>query len=279
MEPTPSSLIIWRRLSHLASVLVIALLASSILISPERVSADIGPAPSMRLVFDFSAVGAPIQFDEVRLFTCGSDPTCADKEPMWEVPGQRLECDAQGCLVGRVMTGGPYWQVEAVSSDRVRVSPPFERIGFHSVYRLVVLEDSLDVEFESASERAVVESAAYPGPVQLAFLVGIALVATQAIELLVAALYLRATRVTYKMLAAVALVNLLTVPAVWLVAPFIMAEPWVVLVGALLAVTLVEGLLLKALGRGRLSWRRAAALSALMNAASAFLGLLLPIGW
>ena len=274
MNPKSAGPIAGRRLRQWVLALALVFPAFFSLIPLGRAAADIGPRPTLTLVFDFSALASPVEFDEVRLYCC-DDRACTGREPLPGVSGQRLECDGQRCRIA-LLTGCAFWQVEAAAADGVRVSPAFEKSGYYSVYRMVVLEDALAIEFVSASEPGL-EAALYrPGAVYL--LAVLALGATLAVEVVIAAVYLGLVRLPLRLLAAVAGVNVLTLPTVWLVLPFLPVDPWQALALGLVAVVLLEMILLKLLGRGRLPWMHAGVLSALMNAASALLGLALAIG-
>lgn len=276
MNPKSAGPIAGRRLGRWVLIPAIVFPAFLSLIPLSWAAADVGPRPTLTLVFDFSALAAPVEFDEVRLYCC-DDLGCTGRQPLQDVPGQRLECDGQRCRIA-LLTACRLWQVEAAAADGVRVSPAFEKSGYYSVYRMVVLEDTLEIVFVSASEPGL-EAALYrPQAVSLVLLAGLALGATLTVEIVIAAAYLGLARLPLRLLAAVAVVNVLTLPLIWLVVPFLPVDAWLGLAAGLVAVVLVETILLKLLGRGRLSWRHAGVLSALMNAASALLGLTLVPG-
>lgn len=230
----------------------------------------------MRFVFDYSRVATGTRPTEVHLYQCGSDPTCAEMWLLPEVPGQRLECEADTCAVA-LLTATEYYRLEAVFPDRVRSSEPFEKIGFYTTFRVFVLQDALEVVLEEAAEQFFLQEETLPssGPLRVPLeLTGFALLGTLLIETVVGAIYLWRTRRSWIIVLWIILVNLLTVPVVWLVVPVLPLPLPVLIFLPLVVVILVEAAILALLAPRRLRLRGAMALSLLMNLASFIIGVL-----
>ena len=85
------------------------------------------------------------------LYQC-LDLNCNEREILLGVPGQKLECDPEGCRVD-LLTGRAAWQIEILLGEKTLVSPPFEKEGFYSTYLLKISDDDLDVVLLSAKAR------------------------------------------------------------------------------------------------------------------------------
>ena len=131
--------------------MVVLFLIIGFLIPLRSASADIGPKPTFRFIYDFSDLSSSPEIGEVILYQC-LDLNCTEKELLPEVPGQKLECDPEGCSVS-LLTGRVAWQIEIVLGDKSLVSAPFEKEGFYSTYSLKISGDHLGVILLSAKDR------------------------------------------------------------------------------------------------------------------------------
>lgn len=254
--------------------LLIALFFVFAFIQVSNVSADIGPKPSFSFVFDFTALASNPEIEQVILYQC-IDLDCAEREVLPEVPGQKFECDQEGCYVS-LLTGRAAWQIEVVLPDKTLLSKPFEKEGFYSTYQITFTEDQLDIELISASERVGAELGTNPAlqtdSSRRANMV-IAGVLTLLIELPLAALLLILFKAGFKNTIWVLVGNLITIPIVWLVLPTLSLAVWLMSSLVLLTSTGIEGVILGLRGGEKMTWKAAWIISLVINAASFIFGL------
>jgi len=238
-------------------------------------SADIGPSPSLHFIFDFSSLPAEPTIEEFLLYEC-DDISCSTRQLLPEVPGQYLDCDADGCDVWSLLTGGETWQIEVSLADRLLLSEPFIKEGFTSTYNLVFLEDTLRVELVFAVEDTS-EPFQPPGKrnSQTWGLIGMMLVAgvlTILIETPIAAFMFRRLDLPARNLLWVVVGNVLSIPVVWLILPVLLLEDWIITISILLTSTALETLVLGFLGGVRMSWKKALIVSSVINIVSFAVG-------
>lgn len=244
------------------------------LIPLRSVSADIGPKPTFRFIYDFSGLSSPPEIGDVILYQC-LDLNCAEKEVLSEVPGQKLECDPEGCSVS-LLTGRVAWQIEIVLGEKILVSAPFEKEGFYSTYSLKISEDHLDVVLLSAKDRgAVGPDSGSESFIRKAYLTDFLAAGfwTLVIELPLAVLILLLSKSGIKNSLWVLLGNLITIPIVWLLLPLVFMSLLGLLIVAFVTATSIEAVLLAKLGGEKMGWGKAWTISVLINIASTLFGL------
>jgi len=237
--------------------LLIALIFVFAFIQVSNVSADIGPHPSLSFVFDFTALASNPEIEQVILYQC-IDLDCAEREVLPEVPGQKFECDEEGCYVS-LLTGRAAWQIEIVLPDKILLSKPFEKEGFYSTYQITFTENQTNPALQTDSSRR-------------ANMV-IAGVLTLLIELPLAALLLILFKSGFKNTIWVLVGNLITIPIIWLVLPTLSLAVWLMSSLVLLTSTGIEGVILGLRGGEKMTWKAAWIISLVMNAASFIFGL------
>ncbi len=254
--------------------MVVFFLSIGFLIPLRSASADIGPKPTFRFTYDFSALSSPPEIRDVILYQC-LDLDCNEKEVLSDVPGQKLECDPEGCSVS-LLTGRVAWQVEVLLGEKTLISPAFEKEGFYSTYSLKISDDHLDVILLSAKDGVVSTlgnepASSYPYTYLTYFLT--AGLWTLVIELPLAVLILLLSKSGIKNFLWVLLGNLITIPIVWLFLPMVIKSPLGLMVVVFATAATIEAILLAKLGGEKMGWGKAWTISILINIASTLFGL------
>lgn len=239
-----------------------------------QVEADIGPKPSFTFRYDFSEIGEPVHIQDVVLYQC-DDLDCLEKEELWDVPGQGLECDRKGCYTP-VMTGGKAWQIEVVTAEQTRLSQPFIKEGFYSRYDVLLLEDGAEVIFVSASEPSLSSTTTETdsfGNQRNRLVAARAIFFTIFIELPLAAVLLLVLRAGFKNMLWVILGNVVSLALVWFLVPLLPLTAVTTVVLIMLIAVVLEGGVLLGLGGEKILWWKALVISLLINIASTIAGL------
>ena len=229
------------------------------------VLANAAPPPYlMEMRVDYA--GAPEAIVSAELVHC-RDNACADTIPLSDAevyrPAEHITCSGDKCEAWVDPYKYPILQLTLRFADRELRSDPF---AFERQMVIQVRASGLAVKVDQ--------------PELVAWFSG-ALVLTLAIELLVVALYLVARRRSFdrrraaRLLATVALGNLVTVPIVWFAIPATGISGLGAYIAQELFAWIAEAILIRVVNRGTMSMRQALVLSFLMNAASASLFLLL----
>ena len=248
------------------------LLAGLALFLPTRPAhADHGPKPNQTYRFVYQTA-EPIPIWGGQLLDCG-DPACTTSTPIDKRVVAYFLCSTDSCNTTSPTGYAQYQKLVIRFADKTRESAPFthrDNGDSRNQFTVTVRENDLLVA-EDASVYAFIN------PFQLVLFFP-ALVFTVAIELLVAAVYLKATqRLNRRILLWIALVNILSVPVVWFVLPLLHSnaglDTTVVIVLSELFAFAFEAGFLYLTNRSLLSARQVVILSLLMNASSFFLGL------
>jgi hypothetical protein len=107
-----------------------------------RVSADVGPKPSMEFSFNQEFAGPPVTIISGILFEC-EQPDCQDASPLQELGPQRFSCAATVCSA---LSYGfsPYHKLEIHFSDGItRTSNIFKTSQFQASYKVIVRQNDL----------------------------------------------------------------------------------------------------------------------------------------
>ncbi|MFN8383724.1 MAG: hypothetical protein U0V02_17415 [Anaerolineales bacterium] len=165
--------------------------------------ADMGPHPTMDSEFQYNI--APVSMESAKLMFC-QDLDCKTSQ---EVMGP-FRCDLNSCSYS--YGGNTYYKLVVNYSDKTRESNTFQKTRFHSSFRVIVNQDELQVT-EGWS------SLPYdPGSHFLIFLVALAI--TIPIELLVASMIFKTIKQSFYP-AIIVKANLISLPILWFVFPFI----------------------------------------------------------
>ncbi|HVO71939.1 MAG TPA: hypothetical protein VMT24_17945 [Aggregatilineaceae bacterium] len=220
----------------------------------------------MKLVFQ----GAPVAVVSVELVEC-DDSACASGKPQ-QVGPQRIACDVTRCT-SRAYGYSTYQKLIITFADRTRASNVFTKRAFYASYTITVTDTALQVEEDMLA--AFGNFALVGGTQGNVFLPSVLL--TIIVETLVAGAYLLISHQPRRVLLWVPVVNLITVPVVWLLvrSPVLTDSTGFKLLGAEVGAVLIEALLLRLFSRNALSLRHALTVSVLMNVMSFMAGYLL----
>lgn len=260
-----------RKIYRLVSFMLLFVVA---LIPIKDAQADIGPHPTFFFEFDFSALDETPAVKDVILYTC-QDENCAEKEELWDVPGQTFYCNQKNCSA-TLMTGGPVWQIEVQLEDRTLTSEPFTKEGFYSHYSLVFLPEKVEVVFVSAAEPSVSNTTTVTGSDGDEFQqidIARAILFTIFVELPLTALFLLIFKARFLDILWVLLGNVLSLAGAWFLVPLLPLDAFAVTVIVLLMAILIEWVVLGWLSGERITWFKAAVISLVINLASTFAGL------
>ncbi|MCX6029062.1 MAG: hypothetical protein NT169_07135 [Chloroflexi bacterium] len=251
--------------------------------------ADVGPKPSVDVEVRWN--GGPVA-DETfyaQMLTCyapdvqpndrcGFDgPLCAKfagltvAEPAegctWRLQGPPMirggECRAGQCSFSYFLPERFRLAVYLPAADRLFVSNPVTRTGLRSSYRLDLAEDGSASLVETT---ALLRRSHFGGAL-------IALLLSLLIELPLGYGFVRLTHSPRRALRGVAIGNLLTVPALWLIVAAVPAGAFLLtLILAEVGAMIVEGAIIAGLTRGRMKPALAFAMSLTLNFFSFLLG-------
>jgi type III secretory pathway component EscU len=144
-------------------------------------------------------------------------------------------------------------------SDRTRESNVFKAGSYHARFDVRVTDTGL-----------VVEEKTIQAVERLPFFLA-ALVLTLIIEVLAALIFLLATKRPKSVLKSVVMANLISLPVVWFIFPFLKVFLLVVVLSELFAIV-VEGYIIHSLNKPTMSLKQSFILSIVMNATSFVLG-------
>ncbi|MBN2556929.1 MAG: hypothetical protein JXA97_13405 [Anaerolineales bacterium] len=257
------------------ALLTLLFLALVLYAPPPDASADIGPKPTMAFSWDLSAWETAPLIGQVNLYACGDDVSCSEPQLVEEMGAQRMTCDESGCFAMLYSSGG-YWQLEVQINDGILLSEPFEKIGYDSDYRVVFHPDRMEIVHLPPPDSIVLESGRSFESSALAVTLislGLALTATLAIELIIAAVFIKRKSLPWRLLALTLLGNIITVPIVWLFVPGLFGDIYIAFALQFMTAFLLESMLYRILGGKSLAWRGSFQLSFWTNLGSEFIGL------
>jgi len=174
--------------------------------------------------FDLQYNIDPIDVEDASLFFC-EDPDCKDS---LEVLGP-FGCDQYYCSYH--YGGSGYYKLVIDFADKTRESNIFQKTTYNASYTVTVNQDGLQVT-ENPSPVPYETESQVPG-----FLIALAI--TLPIELLVAWIFTRLTKKSFKAWV-ILIANLITLPLVWFVFPLIPLNSFVVLLLAEIFALLFE---------------------------------------
>lgn len=226
--------------------------------------ADAGPHPSMEFIFRYSINSTPVE-ESAKLIFC-HDADCKINQ---EVMGP-FRCSNNSCSYMYGSNG--YYKLVVIFSDKTRESNIFQKTRFNSSYVVTVNQDNLYVT-ETWS------GLPYELYRQIALFI-VALIITLPSELLVAKIFFKRINQPYNSICIVK-ANLISLPIVWFVFPFILLDSFVVILLAEIFALLFEAWYIHRNDTNRISYVTAFCVSLIMNltsfSLSVFLSMLLYI--
>ena len=242
-------------------ILSLAIVGALILVAAPAY-ADVGPKPTMNFIFVYQI--APVAIVGGEQIEC-QDVACTTNHPLQELGPQRFVCQSGGCS-SMAYGYSPYHKLVIRFADRTRESNIFQMSGFSGDFAVTVHEQDLSV-------RQTYTAASIFDPVRVILFFPIALVSTVFVELVVALIYLLVRKLPLRILLWVLVGNLLSVPVVWFVIPFLGLEPTPTTLLSELFAVVFEALFIYLFSRKRVSLSGIVILSLIMNAASYLIGL------
>jgi hypothetical protein len=251
--------------------------------------ADVGPKPSVDVAVRWNAGPVADATFYAQMLTCkppgvGATAQCGFEDPVcerfialelpepaegctWRLQGPPMvwggQCGAGQCSFSYFLPERFRLAVYLPSADRLFVSNPVTRTGLRSSYRLDLAEDGAANLVETT---ALLRRSHLGG----AF---IALLLSLLIELPLGYGFVRLTHSPRRALRGVALGNLLTVPALWLIVAAAPGSAFLLTLGlAEVGAVIVEGGIIAGLTRGRMKPGLAFAMSLALNFFSFLLG-------
>ena len=194
----------------LSCVFILALIIS-FFIPLTSALADTGPNPKMDFEIQYNIVSVSVE--SAKLMFCEDLDCKVGQEvlgPFW--------CDQNSCSYR--YGGNGYYKLAITYSDKIRESNVFQKTRFNSSYTVIVNQDGLQIT-ENWSGLPY-----EPGSQIKVFLIALAI--TIPIELLVAGIFLKMRKQPYKAIIIIT-ANLITLPIVWFVFPFIRLDGFAVI--------------------------------------------------
>ena len=183
----------------------------SLCIPLTHVLADTGPNPKMDFEIQYNI--ASVSVESAKLMLCDDLDCKASQEvlgPFW--------CDQNSCSYR--YGGNAYYKLVITYSDRPRESNVFQKSRYNSSYTVIVNQDGLQVT-ENWSGLPY-----EPGSQIKVFLIALAI--TFPIEMSVAWVFLKMRKKPFKAIIIIT-ANLITLPIVWFVFPFIRLDGFAVI--------------------------------------------------
>jgi hypothetical protein len=243
-----------RNLGILGSLLLLLMVGAGTLALVLTAHADEGPKPSADFEFEYEIDRVPIV--DGQLLKC-EDKNCTQSHPLEELGPQRFRCSDYSCT-SQAYGYGRYLKLVITFEDRVRESNVFEKRSFEAMFIVTVTQSGLKVR-----EKTVIFTGEFI----------FALIFTLSSETLVASFFWRRYSLPIRRLVGVPIASLITLPIIWFGFTRLFWDDYVVIgLGEIFAVVF-EAAFLYVINRGKLTRRRAAVLSLVMNAVSFLLGL------
>jgi hypothetical protein len=225
---------------------------------PQAVCADAGPKPSMTFKFVYETT-QPVTLVGGEQMQC-DDAACSRSRALGQAGPQRLSCQQEGCR-SNAYGYAPYQKLVLQFSDKTRESNVFETGAFNGTYTVRVTDEGLIVQEVSPT---------FSASRLISF--GIALAVTLVLELVVALLFAVFTKTSKRILLAVLVANLFSLPLVWFVFPLLKIALLAVVLSEVFAIVF-ETVVLRGISHKHISWGKALVLGILMNVVSFLPGL------
>lgn len=224
---------------------------------PSLVLADIGPKPSMGFNFEYDLSGE-ISIVDGQLIEC-EDKLCKNSSPLAEMGPQRFTCQQNTCSS---MSYGykPYHKIVINFTDKQRESNIFKHSAFNSFFNVKVTHDNLLV-----IDKSPITSRYRLSGFLLAFFL------TIIIELIVAFIYTRIHKTPSRLLKAVLLGNIISIPIMWFIYPLFKFIPYIYFAFEVVVIT-IESIIIFKMNKELISKQEAFKLGIIMNIISIIIG-------
>lgn len=231
-----------------------------LLISPMLVSADLGPKPTMKFNLQYETQNQ-ITLLGGEQYQCG-DKNCEDIKPLGKLGPQRFTCQDNFCS-SLAYGYYPYQKLVLNFSDKSRESQIFHTESFNAEFNVKVTDSNLIID----ETTPITSRGRFPSFIK-------ALIITLILELLVALIYLSATKISKKIILYVLIANIISLPIVWFLFPSIQIIPLVFLIFVISEVFAVvfEAYFIYYFNKKIISLKKSFILSIIMNMVSLFVG-------
>jgi hypothetical protein len=228
--------------------------------------ADLGPKPSMMFNFEYKI--PVVRIISGTQFEC-NDSLCTNSTPLGDYGPQGFRCNGDRCSSMAYGYKSNYHKLIIDFSDKRRESNIFSSSAFDAQFNVNVLEDSLLVT-ESLNSAKL-------HTIKLFF---IALILTISLELITALIYFSLAKIAKRNLWAIVIVNLITLPIIWVSLFFIqdlgpivslILFPILYIFFSIVAIV-AEGILIYIFTKHEVSIGHSFAVSAIMNLVSLIVG-------
>ena len=240
--------------------LVIVILIGIALLS-YSVIADLAPKPTMSFnIIDETSNHA--RFLGGEQFQC-EDQNCVNMTPLGTLGPQQFTCRGDSC---RSLAYGyrPYQKLVLNFSDKLRESSIFSTESFNAEFNVKVTDSQLSVE---ETTPVISKGGTFPSFIK-------ALIITMLLELLVAIIYLSATKTSKGVLVSVLIGNIISLPMVWFLFPLMstIISAFPIFVLSELFAVVFEAYLIHYMNKQIISLKKSFILSILMNIVSVIWG-------
>jgi len=224
------------------------------------VSGDIGPKPSMKFNLLYETADMPRLIDGQQI-EC-DDSGCLDARPLERLGPQGFDCTQNEC--NSIAYGySQYHRLVINFSDQQRQSNIFKSSSYNAQFNVRVTDTGLVVEEVPLFKRTT------SGDISI---FAIALVLTLILELLVAFIFVSVKKEPRSILVGVLVANLVSLPIVWLVFPYLPLHFLLVILFSELFAVLFEGYFIFLFTKKALAPVMSLILSLLMNLCSFIIG-------
>lgn len=237
---------------------LLLLLAFAMLFSSAFACADIGPKPSMEFHFVYETPKA-ISIINGEQIQC-EDESCLDAKPLEQLGPQRFTCSENSCS-SMAYGYAPYQKLVINFSDKTRESNVFKSGSFNGNFEVTVTDS-----------RLVVRQQPHSVSIGGILLFIIALAITLILEFIVALAFLWLAKMPMRILAAVLMANLISLPIIWFIFPLFESDYVIVLAISEIFALIFEACLILILNRKSITPVKAILLILLTNLASFILG-------
>jgi len=232
---------------------------------PVFAKADLGPKPSMKFNFiynNINSIGEPVTIIGGQQIEC-QDKACNKSEILAEAGPQKFYCVEDYCYSMAYDYQNKYHKLIINFSDKTRESNVFAKVAFDAIYNVTVNENNLVI-----SETTINQNSSFPAEqTNLRFI--IALIVTLIVEFLAALIFINIYKLPKKILWAI-LINIITVPLLWYVAPKFSFEYSIYFYELLIII--FEGLFIYLFFKNIINFKKAIFLSIIINLSSIIFG-------
>lgn len=229
----------------------------AVLFVPGLAKADIGPKPSMSFKF---VSDRTFSINSGQQIEC-KDSSCKGGKPLEQLGPQHFSCTKDSC--SSLAYGYKEYHKLVLNIDGKKMeSNVFATKGENSSYTVYVSADKITVDAPASSSAVALEN--------LTAQTLAALVITLVVELLLLLIIIPIFKLPWKILLALLVANITSVPVLWLVTGWInLSSIWILFAGEIIVV-FYEALIYYLFLKKKFGYGKMIALSAVLNAASFF---------